>query len=106
MGARFEALIEGVLMTPLDFKYTQVGFNLISVQVCSGLAGIFIPRFLSPWRIFSSSMGRRGPGGILDEAQSSDRPRGPRGRSQGHRRQGFSYFTLRVVVRVSCGDFL
>ena len=34
MGARFEALIEGVLMAPLDSRYTQVGFNLISVQVC------------------------------------------------------------------------
>ena len=33
-GARFEALIEGVLMAPLDSGYTQVGFNLISVQVC------------------------------------------------------------------------
>ena len=29
----FEALIEGVLMAPLDPRYTQVGFNLISVQV-------------------------------------------------------------------------
>ena len=36
MGAHFEALIEGVLMTPLDSRYTQVGFNLISVQVCLG----------------------------------------------------------------------
>ena len=34
MGARFEALIEGVLMAPSDSRYTQVGFNLISVQVC------------------------------------------------------------------------
>ena len=29
----FEALVEGVLMAPLDSRYTQVGFNLISVQV-------------------------------------------------------------------------
>ena len=36
MGAHFEALIEGILMAPLDSRYTQVGFNLISVQVCSG----------------------------------------------------------------------
>ena len=34
LGARFEELIESVLMTPLDSRYTQVGFNLISVQVC------------------------------------------------------------------------
>ena len=31
--AHFEALVEGVLMAPLDPRYTQVGFNLISVQV-------------------------------------------------------------------------
>ena len=34
MGALFEALDVGVLMAPLDLRYTQVGFNLISVQVC------------------------------------------------------------------------
>ena len=28
VGARFEAHIEGVVMAPLDFRYTQVGFNL------------------------------------------------------------------------------
>ena len=34
MRACFEALIEGVLMVPLDARYTQVGFNLfLSVQV-------------------------------------------------------------------------
>ena len=33
VGARFEALDEGVLMAPLDFRYTQVGFNIISVQM-------------------------------------------------------------------------
>ena len=32
MGAHFEALDEGVLLVPLDTRYTQVGFNLISVQ--------------------------------------------------------------------------
>ena len=35
MGAHFEALDEGVLLVPLDPRYTQVGFNLISVQVLS-----------------------------------------------------------------------
>ena len=35
MGAHFEALDEGVLLVPLDPRYTQVGFNLISVQVCT-----------------------------------------------------------------------
>ena len=34
MGDRFKALIEGVLMASLDSRYTQVGFNFISVQVC------------------------------------------------------------------------
>ena len=33
MGAHFEALDVGVLMALLDSRYTQVGFNLISVQV-------------------------------------------------------------------------
>ena len=33
MGAHFEALDEGVLLVPLDPRYTQVGFNLVSVQV-------------------------------------------------------------------------
>ena len=32
-GARFEPLVKGVLVAPLDSRYTQVGFNLISVQV-------------------------------------------------------------------------
>ena len=36
MGAHFEALDEGVLLVPLDSRYTQVGFNPTSVQVCSG----------------------------------------------------------------------
>ena len=35
MGARFKALTEGVLMAPLDSRYTQVGFNIVSVQVCA-----------------------------------------------------------------------
>ena len=33
-GAHFEALIGGVQMVALDSRYTQVDFNLISVQVC------------------------------------------------------------------------
>ena len=37
MGAHFEALDEGVLLVPLDPRYTQVGFNLVSVQVCVSL---------------------------------------------------------------------
>ena len=35
--ACFKTLIEGVLMAPLDSRYTQVGFNLISVQVCNSI---------------------------------------------------------------------
>ena len=34
VGARFEALDEGVLLVPLDSRYIQVGFNPISVPVC------------------------------------------------------------------------
>ena len=34
MGAHLEALNEGVLLVPLDPRYTQVRFNLVSVQVC------------------------------------------------------------------------
>ena len=33
VGAHCEALDEGVLMAPLDSRYTQFGFNFISVQV-------------------------------------------------------------------------
>ena len=38
VGAHFEALDEGVLLVPLDHKYTQVGFNLVSDQVCTVVA--------------------------------------------------------------------
>ena len=41
MGAHFEALNEGVLLVPLDPRYTQVGFNIISVQVCSSRRSVF-----------------------------------------------------------------
>ena len=44
-GAHFEILIEGVLMAPLDSRCTQVGFNLISVQVCKPFQ--FRPTLLS-----------------------------------------------------------
>ena len=37
MGAHFEAIDEGVLLVPLDPRYTQVGLNLVSVQVCDCL---------------------------------------------------------------------
>ena len=43
MGARFEALVEGVPVAPFDSRYTQVGFYLISVQVCQGALSIFHP---------------------------------------------------------------
>ena len=33
VGAHFKALLEDDLMAPLDSRYTQVGFNLTSVQV-------------------------------------------------------------------------
>ena len=36
--SHFEAAIEPVLMAPSDSRYTQVAFNLISVQVCLVLA--------------------------------------------------------------------
>ena len=38
VGARFEALIEIVLMAPLDSRYKQVGFNFISIQMWIALA--------------------------------------------------------------------
>ena len=34
VGAHFEALSESVLMAPSDSRYTEVGFNLFSVEVC------------------------------------------------------------------------
>ena len=34
MRAHFETLNEPVLMAPADSRYTQVVFNLVSVQVC------------------------------------------------------------------------
>ena len=33
MVAHFDALDEGVLLVPFDSRYTQVGFNLVSIQV-------------------------------------------------------------------------
>ena len=33
VGTHFEALYEGVLLVPLDPRYAQVGFNLVSVHV-------------------------------------------------------------------------
>ena len=36
MGAHFEAFTDGILVTPLEPRYTQIGFNLISDQVCGG----------------------------------------------------------------------
>ena len=35
VGARLETLEEGVLMMSLDHRYSQVGFNFISVQACT-----------------------------------------------------------------------
>ena len=34
MGAHYKALDKGVLVAPLDSRYTQVGFDLIFVEVC------------------------------------------------------------------------
>ena len=34
VGAHFKALNERVLVVPLESRCTQVGFNLVSVQVC------------------------------------------------------------------------
>ena len=33
VGAHFEVLDEGVLLVPIEPKYTQVEFNLVSIQV-------------------------------------------------------------------------
>ena len=40
MGAHFEVLDEGVLLVPLDSRYTQVDSNLINVQVCKRILGL------------------------------------------------------------------
>ena len=37
VGSCLEALIEGILMAPLDPRCTQVGFNLFSAQVWGSL---------------------------------------------------------------------
>ena len=42
MGTLFEAFDEGVLMVLLDPRYTQDGFNFISVQVCSLSGQIYL----------------------------------------------------------------
>ena len=34
VGSRFKGLVEVVLMATLDSRYAQVGFDLISFQVC------------------------------------------------------------------------
>ena len=34
VGAHLKALDEGLHVAPLDSRYAQVGFNLVSVQVC------------------------------------------------------------------------
>ena len=46
MGARLEGLKEGVLMAPLDSRYIQVGFNLVSVSS--------VPRNLRPSMVLST----------------------------------------------------
>ena len=40
VGAHFEALVEGVLVAPLDSRYSHVGFNPISAQECPGLFAV------------------------------------------------------------------
>ena len=47
MGARFEALDVGVLMAPLDPRYSQVGFNFISVHECIGIISLAV--FFNPY---------------------------------------------------------
>ena len=42
VGAHFEALSEPVLMAPSDSRYTEVGFNLLSVQVCHVKSSLII----------------------------------------------------------------
>ena len=34
VGGSFKALNKGVLLVPLDSRYTQIGFNIVFVQVC------------------------------------------------------------------------
>ena len=37
--AHFKDLDEGVLVAPVESRYTQVGFNIVSVQVCIATSG-------------------------------------------------------------------
>ena len=51
-GARFKAHTEGVPMASLDSRYTQVRFNLISVQVCHLVVNVMqIPFFCLTERV-------------------------------------------------------
>ena len=64
VGPLFEALIEGVLLVPLDSRYTQVGFNLISVQVLETLSLLMhifrlLPCLKAPYGIFLLIKGDR-----------------------------------------------
>ena len=69
VGTRFEALDEGVLMAPMDPRYTQVGFIFISFQVWGSLwtsqqgpshgsleiLWIFFSHFNFPWTMVCNS---------------------------------------------------
>ena len=39
MGSCFEALVKGILIAPLDSRYTQVGLIQISIQVLAWIDG-------------------------------------------------------------------
>ena len=69
MGAHLEALDEGVLLVPLDSRYTQVGFNFASVQVClSSLVYKFALHSIGFSRIsFVRRLGFRRPQGLQNK---------------------------------------
>ena len=70
VGAHFEALNERVLMASSDARYTQVLFNLFSVQACTRTSGL-VPEHGSGGMYLQQSSrvgGSRsvGPGSVLD----------------------------------------
>ena len=58
MGAHFEALDEGVLLVPFEPRYTQVGFNLVSVHVRLWFARDFLDFHVVPLTCLKKMVGR------------------------------------------------
>ena len=59
VGAHFEALDEGLVIAPFDFRYTQVGFNLFKCQNMSFLH--LLPSLLASYPVVVSPVGLHFP---------------------------------------------